>query len=181
MHLTKRRLPHLSAVGQPLFITFRLHGSLPTGRHFTSDTLTSGQAFVHLDRLLDRQCTGPLYLQMPDIARLVAHSILKGAQKDYTLHAWVIMPNHVHLLVTPLTNVTALMHRLKGITAREANRELCRAGNPFWQHESYDRLVRDTQEFARIANYIVQNPVRAGLAASPEMYRWSSAWPTEAG
>jgi REP element-mobilizing transposase RayT len=181
MHLTQRRLPHLNAVGQPLFVTFRLHGSLPTGRHFTSDIMTSGRAFVHLDRLLDRQSAGPLYLQMPDIARLVAHSILKGGQRDYTLHAWVVMPNHVHLLVTPLTNVSALMQRLKGTTARCANRELCRAGTAFWQHESYDRLVRDAAEFGRIENYIVQNPVRAGLAASPELYRWSSAWVAEAG
>ena len=167
-------------MGQPLFVTFRLHGSLPAGRCFTSDTLTSGQAFVHLDRLLDRPSAGPLYLQMPDIARLVARSIRKGGHTDYTLHAWVVMPNHVHLLVTPLTNVSAIMQRLKGATAREANRELCRAGMPFWQHESYDRLVRDAQEFARIENYIVQNPVRAGLAASPELYRWSSAWLSEA-
>jgi len=181
MHLTQRRLPHLNAVGQPLFVTFRLHGSLSTGRHFTSDTLTSGRAFGHLDRLLDLQSAGPLYLQTPDIARLVADSIIKGGQKDYTLHAWVVMPNHVHLLVTPLTNVSALMQRLKGTTAREANRERCRAGTPFWQHESYDRLVRDAQEFGRIENYIVQNPVRAGLAASPELYRWSSAWLTGAG
>ena len=56
------------------------------------------------------------------------------------------------------------MQRLKGTTAREANRELCRAGTPFWQHESYDRLVRDAQEFGRIENYIVQNPVRAWRA-----------------
>ena len=108
---------------------------------------------------------------MPDIARLVARSVRKGGQTDCTLHAWVVMPHHVHLLVTPLTNVSALMQRLKGATAREANLELCRAGMPFWQHESYDRLVRDTQEFVRIENYIVQNPVRAGLAASPELYR----------
>ena len=164
MDLTQRRLPHLNAVGHPLFVTFRLHGSLPAGRHFTSDTLTSGRAFVHLDRLLERDSAGPLYLQMPGIARLVAHSILKGGKTDYTLHAWVVMPNHVHLLVTPLTNVSAFMRRLKGTTARSANQKLCRAGTPFWQHESYDRLVRNAQEFA-----------------SPEKYRWSSAWVNEAG
>jgi len=92
MNLTQRHLPHLNAVGQPLFVTFRLYGSLPTGRHFTSDTLTSGRAFVHLDRLLDRQSADPLYLQIPEIAQLVGDSILKGGQRDYTLHAWVVMP-----------------------------------------------------------------------------------------
>jgi REP element-mobilizing transposase RayT len=133
--------------------------------------MTSGRAFVHLDRLLDRQSAGPLYLQIPHIARLVAHSIQKGGKRDYTLQAWVVMPNHVHLLVTPLTNVIALMQRLKGTTAREANRALGRTGTPFWQHKSYDRLVRDAQEFGRIENYIIQNPVQAGLAARPELYR----------
>jgi len=181
MDLTQRRLPHIHAAGQPLFVTFRLHGSLPSSRHFSSETLTSGHAFVHFDRLLERQSAGPLYLQMPDIARLVAASILAGAERDYILHAWVVMPNHVHLLVTPLTNVSALMRRLKGSTARRAHLRLCLAGRPFWQHESYDRLVRDSVEFRQIENYIVQNPVRAGLAVSAELYRWSSAWAGEAG
>jgi REP element-mobilizing transposase RayT len=79
------------------------------------------------------------------------------------------MPNHVHLLVTPWTDVPMLLRRLKGVTAREANQVLARRG-PFWQHESYDRLVRDEREFCRIENYIVQNPVKAGLAAAPELY-----------
>jgi REP element-mobilizing transposase RayT len=91
------------------------------------------------------------------------------------------MPNHVHMLMTPPGNVSALMRRLKGVTAREANRQMGRTGTPFWQHESYDRLVRDDEEFRRIENYIVRNPVRAGLSDSPETFRWSSAWPAEAG
>ena len=52
-------------------------------------------------------------------------------------------------------------------------------GTPFWQDESYDRLVRDDQEFKRIATYIEMNPVRAGLVATPEVFQWSSAWPIE--
>ena len=147
--------------------------------------MNSGQAFVHLDRLLDRHigpCSaGPLYLQMPEIAQLVLSRILAGDPADYVLHAYVVMPNHVHMLITPLSNVSSLMHRLKGATAREANRQLGRSGTPFWQRESYDRLVRDAREFRRIGNYIVQNPVRAGLSASPEAFRWSSAWVAEAG
>lgn len=59
---------------------------------------------------------------------------------------WVVMPNHAHLLITPLVGVSALLHRLKGITAHAANRALARRG-PFWQHESYDRLVREDGEF----------------------------------
>jgi putative DNA methylase len=181
MQVTERRLPHLYAADQPLFVTYRLHGSLPRGRYFTAETLSSGQAFVHMDRLLDQQFAGPFFLQMPNIAHLVRCSILEGGLEDYALHAWVVMPNHVHLLMTPHTDVPALMRRLKGATAREANRLLSRAGTPFWQHESYDRLVRDAREFGRIQNYIIRNPVRAGLSACPEKYQWSSAWVPEAG
>ena len=64
---------------------------------------------------------------------------------------------------------------MKGTSAKDANLLLNRSGPPFWQEESYDRLVRDAAEFRRIENYIVQNPVKAGLASSPEEYRWSSA------
>jgi hypothetical protein len=64
---------------------------------------------------------------------------------------------------------------LKGVTAREANKILGRTGEPFWQHESYDHWVRNAEEFERIRLYIENNPVKAGLAAQPSAYRWSSA------
>jgi hypothetical protein len=48
-------------------------------------------------------------------------------------------------------------------------------GQPFWQDESYDRLVRNQTEFDRIVNYIEMNPVKAGLVAKPEDFPWSSA------
>jgi len=97
----------------------------------------------------------------------------------FQLHHYAVMPNHVHLLVTPAVPVSKLMHSLKRYTAREANRVLGLSGKPFWQDESYDRLVRDHSEFDRIARYIEWNPVRSGLAAVPEAYAWSSAWPID--
>ena len=87
------------------------------------------------------------------------------------------MPNHVHLLVTPDVPVSKLTQSLKRFTAREANRLLQLTGIPFWQDESYDRLVRDEIEFQRIARYIEWNPVKAGLASHPEEFLWSSARP----
>lgn len=69
------------------------------------------------------------------------------------------------------------MQSLKLFTARQGNRILGLIGRPFWQDESYDRLVRNEAEFDRIALYIEMNPVRAGLAATPEDFPWSSAWP----
>ena len=98
--------------------------------------------------------------------------------KHYELGAFVVMPNHVHLLVTPHIPVAKLTRRLKGYTAREANRLLGRTGEAFWQPESYDHWVRSEQEWGRIVRYIENNPVAAGLAARPEGYPWSSAAPS---
>jgi len=84
------------------------------------------------------------------------------------------MPNHVHLLITPQIDPPMLLRQLKGVSSRETNLLLARTGQPFWQDESYDRLVRSPEEFRRIEDYIICNPVRAGLARSPEEYLWSS-------
>ena len=172
---SRRRLPHVYAIGQPLFVTFRLYGSLPVGREFPKGSITSGQAFVALDRLLDTARCGPMHLAAPRIATLVRASILHCARVDYDLHAWVIMPNHVHLLITPQRDVSSFLRRLKGYSARQANQALGEPGKPFWQDESYDRLVRSGDEFRRIGRYIVANPVKAGLAQSAEAFPWSSA------
>ncbi len=95
--------------------------------------------------------------------------------RRYKLHSFVVMPNHVHLLVTPSVTAPKWLGPLKGFTAFEANKILARQGNPFWQHESYDHLVRSDEEFDRIQHYIEQNPVKAHLACTPGEFRWSSA------
>lgn len=98
--------------------------------------------------------------------------------EHYGLHAFVVMPNHVHLLITPAMALPKLTKSLKSITAKKANTILCRTGTPFWQEESYDHLVRHRREFEKIRFYIENNPVRAGLVTQPDQYRWSSAWAT---
>jgi putative DNA methylase len=173
-----RRLPHYHTVGQAMFVTWRLHGSLPPGRCFPS-ALASGRAFVAMDRMLDSTCTGPLFLHMPEIAKIVTDAIYHRDLQAYQLHAFVVMPNHVHLLMAPLVAVSKVMQSLKRFTAREANRILGLTGQPFWQDESYDRLVRNDAEFERIVHYIERNPVTAGLAAMPEEFPWSSARPID--
>jgi REP element-mobilizing transposase RayT len=85
------------------------------------------------------------------------------------------MPNHVHLLFTPKISVARLLNSLKSSSARRANLLLRRTGQPFWQDESYDHLVRNRDEFGRVKRYIENNPVKAGLAAMPEGFLWSSA------
>lgn len=130
-----------------------------------------------MDRLLDGAQTDPRYLQFAEIAAMLDSSIRYRDGREYDLHAFVVMPNHVHLLITPHMSVSQIMQSLKRFTARQANRILCLTGQPFWQAESYDRLVRDRTEFGRIASYIERNPVTAGLASSPEEFFWSSARP----
>ena len=93
----------------------------------------------------------------------------------YALHAFVVMPNHVHLLATPAIALPKLTKSLKGITAKRANTTLALTGTPFWQEESYDHLVRNATEFEKIRHYIENNPVRAGLVREAVEYRWSSA------
>ena len=122
-------------------MTCRLHGSL-----------TSGQAFVAVDRLLDQACTGPLG-----------------------------MANHLHLLITPQVALPKLLRSLKGITAKRANQILGLTGQAFWQEERDDHWVRDGKEFDRLRAYIEQNSVKAGLAKAPEHYPWSSATKEQAG
>ena len=94
--------------------------------------------------------------------------------RHYVLHAYVVMPNHVHMLITPVIEVPRIMKSLKAFTGRAANLLLDRTGLPFWQREFYDHWVRDG-EFERIARYIENNPVKAGLATEPHLFARSSA------
>lgn len=164
-------------VGQPLFVTFRLHSSLPAGRAFPPVQLTDGKSFVTMDRILDRAETGPKYLSVPEIAGYMISNLLDGDRRfnRYRLHHYVVMPNHVHLLVTPSVISAKWLGPLKGFTAYQANAFLGLKGKPFWQQESYDHRVRSSDEFDRIKRYIENNPVKAGLVAQPSDFEWSSA------
>jgi REP element-mobilizing transposase RayT len=161
----------------PAFLTWSLLGSLPRERAFEREHITSGEAFVACDRLLDTASTGPSYLRQADIAGLVQQQLLKADTGGLcSLHAFAIMPNHVHVLCTPAVSIGELVRRVKGPTALLANRILGQRGQKFWQEEYFDRIVRNDGEFNRIQRYIEWNPVKAGLVARPEEFRWSSAW-----
>ncbi|HEV8147725.1 MAG TPA: transposase [Bryobacteraceae bacterium] len=173
----ERRLPHCHIIGEPLFVTFRLHGSLPTSRVFPPSNMNDGETFAAMDRLLDHTRTGPMFLAQPEIAQVIVDALHDGERRfnRYQLHSYVVMANHVHILTTPTQPATQWLGALKGFTAHRANYLLGRGGS-FWQDESYDHLVRDSVEFDRIRRYIENNPVRAGLVPTPEAYPWSSAF-----
>src|SRR6478672_9989865 len=123
MTLNKRRLPHIYLTVEPIFLTWRLHGSLPQNRHFSGGSLPSGQAFAALDRLLDEARTGPFYLRLPAVADQVVEALMYNAAslRHYELHAFVVMPNHVHALLTAAVPLPKLTRSLKGISAKRAN------------------------------------------------------------
>ena len=82
VRLSHRRLPHLYGIGEPLFVTFRLHDSLPPNREFPA-RVASGKAFVCMDRLLDTERHGPAYLRIAEVVQVVVAAIRGGACHDY--------------------------------------------------------------------------------------------------
>jgi len=176
MEETRRRLPHQYIEGRWLFLTWHLHGSLPQGLYPPPSNLKGGQAFAWIDRRLDSARHGPTYLRHEEVARAVRNALWRDRDRGFfDLGPYVLMPNHVHVLLLPKIPPPKLLQSLKGSSAREANRLLGQSGQAFWQRESYDHWVRSEAEWERIAGYIENNPVHAGLAPRPEDYRWSSA------
>lgn len=85
------------------------------------------------------------------------------------------MPNHVHLvfrLLSETQSVSGVMKLIKGSTSRECNKVLNKTGK-FWQVESFDRLIRDAYEMYNIINYVLNNPVKAGLVSNPDDWKYS--------
>jgi len=172
----QRNLPHWHPPAQDLFITWRLKGSLPRHLQVISSKAQPGRRFLDLDRALDRAESGPLWLQDSRVARFVIDALqIARSNQLIELHAYVVMANHVHALLSPHAPVAKITQFIKGATARRVNLLLGLTGNPFWQDESFDHWVRNPGEWQKIRAYIEHNPVAAGLAARPEDWPWSSA------
>ncbi len=130
-----------------------------------------------MDRELDGARTGPKWLRDARAAGVLVDTLRRGDQElgHYLLRAFVVMPNHVHVLIEPRIDPVHVLKGIKGTAARAINRVLCRTGQPLWQDESFDRWVRNEAEFGRIRAYIERNPVKAGFVSRPEDWPWSSA------
>lgn len=185
-------LPHRKVSGATYFVTFRLADSLPRTvlqqfmeRHQILALAPCSEADRaealrvaqrrEIEHHLDRG-TGACHLRRVEIARWVIETLRHFNGQRYELHEWVVMPNHVHVLLTPSVghSVSDIIKSWKQYVAVRANRELGSEGCPFWQRESYDHWVRNPVEFERIAHYIRQNPVKAGLCSQAEHWPWSS-------
>ena len=142
----RRRLPHMQRPDTPVFVTFRTCGLL---------ILPDEDRTIVFDHILRDHEASRIFLQ-----------------------AVVVVPNHVHMLFVPLRGkddwpipLVDILQCLKGTTAHRINRLLGTVG-PVWQEESFDHVLRSDESLQEKCEYIVQNPVRAGLVRKPEDYRW---------
>ncbi len=178
-------LPHFDAgEARTQFITCRLYDSLPQELlakirkeiEIRKPDDIERETLLLAEKYLDKGY-GQCFLGRREVAEIVRDSLKKFDEVRYTLKAWVVMPNHIHLLLRPLAGHTLeeIMHSFKSYTALQSNRALQREGQ-FWMRETFDRYIRDTDHFGRAFRYIENNPVKARLCKKPEDWEFSSAW-----
>ena len=204
---TRGYLPHVKREGARYFVTFRLADSLPKdvllkiqaeraerlhrfhAQQAAAKKLNAAAPkpddmdeierdyYRQLEQYMDKG-GGECWLRKTEVADSVAAAIRFFDGERYRLDAWVVMPNHVHVVLWPMPNHTLskIVQSWKRYTSREANRILGRTGETFWQPESFDHWIRDDEEHARCCRYVMNNPVKARLCGAPEDWKWSSAW-----
>ena len=117
------------------------------------------------------QGLGECVLARPELSAIVADSLRSGDDERYHLGDFVVMPNHVHILIGLIgaTSIEDQCYSWKKFTATKINRLLGRKGR-FWQEESFDHLVRSQDHFEYFQRYIADNPKKAGLMAGSYIY-----------
>jgi putative transposase len=122
-------------------------------------------------------CTYDRHELTPASRDIVLETCQAGKGKLFLLHAMVVMPDHVHLAISPMCNqdgevpIPKIMQVIKGASAHRINKYLGRRGT-VWQDESFDRASRSSANLRRKIEYMMGNPVRAGLVSDPAQYRW---------
>jgi len=180
----KRNLPHYEQDNVAYFVTFRLWDSIPKDvaekikverkswkklhKIENKDDLQKldGELKKEYYRLFSKRMDdlldnghGSCVLKKQEISKIVENAINHFADERYLLDYWVIMPNHVHMIVKPLNNWTLekITHSWKSFTANEINKALKKEGQ-LWMHESFDHIVRSPEQLFRIRQYIKDNP-----------------------
>ena len=182
-------LPHATRSGGVYAVTFRLADSLPQAaidrmldereavkRQWLLTQSSANSRVGELanvmanatDKYLD-EGLGECVLRDPAAAKIVADALAHFDGDRYSLIAWCVMPNHVHLVLQPLEGceLSKVLHGLKSWTAHEINRVLGRSGE-LWQAESYDHLVRDADDLRHQTEYAFENAQRVGW----ENWQW---------
>jgi putative DNA methylase len=173
---SRGRTPHWEAGDVPQSVTFRLADSLPKAvlESKMADE-TSALRRGRYESLLDAG-HGEGVLARPEAGAIVQGALLHFDSKRYCVHAWCVMPNHVHVLFTPEPGISlsSIVHSWKSFTAKAINGALGRSGRIWWE-EYFDRAIRDGDHFERARFYIEDNPVQAGLCRLAEDWPFSSA------
>jgi len=196
---TRGYLPHVKRQGAGYFVTYRLADSLPKGVLLKLEAERAQKlralkgekdqgwfpeeekAIIERNfrREIERQldlCHGACHLRNPQIGSLIAANLKYFNGQRYLLYEWVVMPNHVHLIVQPMSNflLSNILKTWKQYTSLRAKAILGLGDGPFWQPESYDHWIRNVEEHDHIARYIRNNPVKAHLCTLAENWPWSS-------
>lgn len=170
-------LPHFESYENIQSITFRLADALP--RHVTQRLATEPQTlegkaayYRRLEAWLDSG-HGLCWLRQPLIASIVKDTLSFYDAKRYRLYAWVIMPNHVHLIVETISphTLSSVIKDWKSFSAKVINRQLNREGQ-VWPEGYWDRYIRNATHYKNTYEYIINNPVKAGLVQHPEDWPW---------
>jgi REP element-mobilizing transposase RayT len=121
---------------------------------------------------------GSQILRNPVAGRLVQEALLHGHGSMYELHAWSVMPTHVHVVLTPNENwaLGNVVGRIKGRSSRYIGQRLTFV-KPLWQPDYFDRWIRDSRHFEAVVRYVEWNPVKAKLCSDPAAWTCSSANP----
>ncbi len=204
VRIYRRNLPHWRQEGATYFVTFHLHDSMPKdavrrleekrqkwlearGIGRETDPKEAYRTLGKSDRFLYQKFInrsredvidagyGACYLKSEQIARQLAHDILLDDGSAMHVGDFVIMPNHVHLLLVPVNRELELcMKRIKGRSATICNRLLGRTGS-FWQTDSFDHIVRNLEQLNKYRRYIADNPNKAGIVLHPVAY-YRAGW-----
>ena len=190
-------LPHWTCEGAIYHVTLRLADSLPTPvleawvrerEAIVSHAKSLGRPLIENEERRLRQLYsakveayldaghGACHLKQESMALMVISALQFFCGQRYLLHAWCVMPNHVHVIVQPLIDwpLNKILHSWTSFTANKANQILGRSGQ-FWQHEPYDHIIRNAREYEAQLRYVWENPDAAGLKNWP--WRWSVELP----
>jgi REP element-mobilizing transposase RayT len=171
-------IPHFDGGQFSQFITFRLADSMPQKvlQAWNAEDVGDVATRKRIEQYLDAG-HGACWLADQRVAEVVRSALTFHDGAKYRLNSWVIMPNHVHALLTPADgmHLPEILHSIKSFTAQKANKILDRTGQ-FWQNETFDRYIRNREHFVSVIRYIENNPVKAGLCERPEMWRFGSAY-----
>ena len=181
---TRGYLPHFEIPESTYFVTFRLDDSLPLSvvhqwktelqqklaSHSGDPFLFKDEYQIRVNQYLD-SFHGKCILKIPQNASIVDSAIRYFRNQRYVLHAWTIMPNHVHVLFTVFESfcLDKILHSWKSFTANEINKAMNTSGT-LWHREYFDVIMRSQRQFDFVARYILNNPVKAKLRE--KFYQW---------